>query len=243
MNRRNQNNNKQRNGFNSNTGILATAKKSHIKKGRRQVVQTTQLPQIVYKNLLSSFKRNTIKIVQNISTVTSSNVLVFTNTGTGFNNISQILSASAPFTDQLGYYSLFRITGVKLDVNRLQSENISSVFANGLFPPVFLAFLPMYTSTTPSTNLPESSIAFEVDPLISTRQRVAYTFPPHLTIPLSTSNVAHMYGMWNALGNNYTTMPGEIAVVTPASTGSALSIAYLYQITISIDVEFACDYV
>lgn len=156
-----------------------------------------------------------------------------------------MLSASTSFTDNLAIYQLFKITGLKLDIQRNISETAySTVFTTSTIPSVFIAFLPAATSTNSSVNLLQSSSAFEIDPQVTNRQRVSFQYSPLFAYNSGTSAVGStfLYGMYNILSTNYTNMPGEIAMISNNSTLAASISATLFTVTIYIDCEFAQDY-
>jgi hypothetical protein len=240
MKRRNNNNSNNRNNQQGITNIVHKKRRT-----RRNVVLTSQLPSIVMKNILSSRKFQTLKIPATIGTVTGGTSIQFGSSGNSYFNIASMLAASNGFVDNLAIYQLFRITGLKLDVQRNISESAySTVFTSSVLPSIFFGFLPAATSTNASVNLLQSSNSFEVDPQVTIRQRVSFTYAPIFSYNTGSNAVGStfMYGMWNILSNNYTNMPGELAVSSNNTTIAASIAASLYTVTIYIDCEFSQDY-
>lgn len=201
------------------------------------------MPKIITKNILSSKKYLTCKYPFTINSVNAA-ATVATSLSVGpYITIAQALAQIPTFTSQIARYGLWRITGVKLDVQRIITETeISLVYTNGVMPTIFCMFSPGTTGTSSGISSQNLSNSVEVDGLLTERQRMNFLFPPLFAYSSSgtSSGSQHMYGMWNVLNTNYTNIPGEIVVQTNNST-LASSANPLYTATIYIDVEFAQD--
>jgi hypothetical protein len=235
MNRQRLNRNVNRN----NNGLISTVHKRKQNR-RRQVLTTNVLPPIVRKNLMSAKHSETIKVSTFIQSFLGSPQYIFTSPGTNYWNFSSILGSSTNFTNQVNVYASFRITGFKAEIQRVQ-DNAIGVYSSNQYYSAWLGCTPQFTSTSPATNLQQSSIAVEFDALVSTRQRCAFDFEPMFVNPLS-GNTAHFFGGWNALGSNYTNMPGCFIIQSSNPSLNALTTTQLFQCTLFIDCEFASDY-
>lgn len=229
---------------NGGSGLTNTVRKRK-RINRRPIITTSLLPPIVQKNLMSQVKRLTLKVPDVINSVSGSTGVTFGLSANDFLNLSSILTVSSPFNDQVNRYTFWRITSVKLEVQRTLAESqISTVYANGEMPSLFLQFMPYFTSTTiTGSALIQSSTSFEVDPYITERQRVNYSYSPTLCWNNVGTSLAssYMYGMWNALSTSFGNMPGQIAI-NSANITNALITKQLYIVTIYIDCEFAGDF-
>jgi len=200
------------------------------------------------KSIMSSKKTQTIKLTTSVTGVTSGNGFQFAASSAPYWNISTILNASASFSDMLADYTLFRITGVKADINRIISDsNIPSIYPTGVLPPFFLLFQPNFTSVGGLTPLNQSSAAFQVDPTITEKQRVAFNFEPIFSQNSSSTylqNANHFYGMWNAVTgtSSISNMPGQLSMIPVDNVSTATTNTPLYSLTVYVDVEFAGDF-
>jgi hypothetical protein len=196
---------------------------------------------------MSAPKFNAIKYQTSIQSFAGSPQLLFTATVTNYINIATILSGSTVFVDNFNTYTFFKIVGVKIEIQRSIPEAgtaIVGVFASGVLPPLFALFAPSYTSTGALSPLPQCSAAIEFDPFVSERQKGSWNYPPILAYNNATTSIGsiHHYGMWNTLTSNYTNMPGSIQISPPTGGANALTSTNLFMVTITVDVEFACDY-
>jgi hypothetical protein len=242
------NRNRNRNNYGERNGILNTVRKNKRQNNNKQVVLTSQLPMIVRKNVKSAVVKSTIKVQTVIQSFTGSPQYIFQQPLSNNWNIGTILQASDTFGDFLTNYGLFRITGIKMDVQRTVSDaQLILVYPTllGSFPPAFVLFAPNQTSTGASIqNVRESSVTCEIDPFVSTRQRVSFNFPPMFCYNNSSTAIGstHAYGMWNSLTSSYINMPGELLVASTNTSVNAVSTTPIYAVTAYIDCEFAYDY-
>ncbi len=230
---------------NNRDGILNIVHKT--RRNKRQIMITSQLPQMVMKNLLSAKSFNSIKSTTSIGTAIGSPQWLFTSTGTNYWNIAQILASSTVFVDSLAKYTLFRITGVKVEIQRTLPEAgtaISGIFASATVPPIFALFSPTYTTTGSLPPLPQCSTSIQYDPFVMDRQRGSFNFPPIFAYNNNSTSAGsqHMYGQWNTLGALYTNMPGSVQISPPVGGSNALTATIYWTCTVTVDCEFACDY-
>jgi hypothetical protein len=218
---------------------------SKFKRSNR-IITTISLPMIVRKNLLSAHKMQTLKLSNNnISSISGSSSLQFAGTGLPTIPIASALAACPLFVSALSSYQYFRINGIKLEVQRcLADSDITAVFpSSGALPTVFLNFSLYSTNSLPTTGaVIQSSTSLEVDPFVSTRQRVSFNFPPILAYNTTTNAAGSVfiYNAWNVLTSNYTNMPGAI-LLNNSNVGVATMASPLYTTTLFMDVEFAGD--
>jgi hypothetical protein len=235
-------NNKKSHKTNNQQGINNLVHKRQ-KGTKRNIVTTSVLPMIVHKNIMSAYKQLTIKVESYIQSVVGSPSLTFALSGLSTASIPGILAASTPFADSVTDYQFFKITGVKMDVQRTLLEQVALTYASNTIPTIFTAFVPSLSATAVTAgSLTQSSYAFEVDPNVTTRQRVSFNFPPFFAYSNITNAAGstHLYGMWNIFNSDYSNMPGEFAV-SNTSSGNALILSNLYLCTFYIDVAFASD--
>jgi hypothetical protein len=198
---------------------------------------------MITKNIMSSTRQLAIKVDAQIQSVVGSASLIWSLSGTASISIASILAASIPFADIVTDYNFFKITGVKMDVQRVLLEQVALTYASNTIPTIFLGFIPSLTNTSPVAGaLAQSSYAFQVDPLVTTRQRVSFRFPPFFAYN-NTTNAAgstHLYGMFNSFNGDYANMPGEMGL-SNTSSGNALIVSNLYNVTFYVDCTFASD--
>jgi hypothetical protein len=229
--------------LNNKEGITNTVHKSK-KRQKRNLMLTNNFPLRLMKNIHSARKFQAIKYPDSIQSINASPGFNFTSTTATFLNISTIFGLSS-FQDNLSLYNLFRVVGVKVDVQRVITElEIDSVYTAGTLSPVFVIFTPNFTSTTTSGNIIQSSVAYEVDPFVTTRQLCGFNFSPILAINTTTNTAGNvfMYGMWNSLSGNYVNMPGQLGIFPSITANTATGVHILYQITVTVDCEFSMDY-
>jgi len=232
--------NRPRNIKRNNNGLLSIVRKRGQMRKKRNVITTSVLPPLIRKSIMSAKHTETIKVSTFIQSFLGSPQYIFTSSGANYYNFATILGSSSNFTNQLNVYASFRITGFKAEIQRVQ-DNAIGVYSSNQYYSAWLGCTPQYTSTSPATNLQQSSIAVEFDALVATRQRCAFDFEPLFVNPLSGST-AHLFGGWNALGSNYTTMPGCFIIQSSNPSLNALTTTQLFQCTLYIDCEFASDY-
>jgi hypothetical protein len=237
--------NKRRNKNSSNrAGITNVVNKAGKRGVRNRMLKTTNFPLRVMKNIHSSRKFQSIKYPDQIQSINASPNFNFTSTTTPYLNLSTIFGIGS-FQANITIYNLFRIVGVKVDVQRIiNDQEIDTVYTAGTLSPVFIIFTPNFTSTTPSGNELQSSVAFEVDPFVETKQLCSFRFSPILSYNnnVNTTGNVHLFGMWNSLNSNYVNMPGQIGIFPSVTANTASGVHLLYQISVSIDCEFSMDY-
>jgi len=228
---------------NNKEGITNVVKRSGQRTGRR-FTKTTVMPMRLFKNIQSSRKFQAIKYPDTIQSINASPNLNFTSTTAPYLNLSTIFGVGS-FQANMTIYNLFRIVDVKVDVNRVITEfEVDSVYTAGTLSPVYVIFAPNFTSTTPSGNELQSSVAFEVDPFVTVRQTCVFEYSPILAYNNSSSSSGniHLFGMWNVLSSNYTNMPGQLGIFEAITASTATGVHLLYQITVTVDCEFSFDY-
>jgi len=224
-------------------GITNLVKKSKTRQ-KRKIVNTNNYPLRLMKNLHSSRKFQAIKYIDTIQSINASPGFNFTSTTQTYLNVSTIFGITS-FQDNLSLYNLFRVVGVKVDVQRVISDQeIDTVYTAGTLSPVFVLFTPNFTSTTTSGNELQCSVAYEVDPFVMTKQLCGFNYSPILSINTTTNTAGniHLYGLWNTLSGNYVNMPGQIGIFPGITANTASSVHILYIITVTIDCEFSMDY-
>jgi len=232
---------------NNNQGIVSIVRRQGGRK-RQAATKVSVYPEIIMKNIMSAKSFTAVKVQTTVSTSAGSTLAIFGSTGAGFWNIGNILNTSLPFQDSAAKYTLFRITGIKIDVQRIIPQSgtqISGVFLNGTIPPLFSLFAPTYTSTNPLTALPQCSAAVEFDPFVESRQRASFSIEPIFAYSNSSTQIGnnHLYGMWNILSaTNFINMPGSMQILFPAYIAAALTTSVLYTYSVTVNCEFACDY-
>lgn len=238
------NNRRKRKNLNGNKGGITSTVKKAKARNRNNVIRTNNFPLRVLKNIHSSRKFQSIKYPDQIQSINASPNFNFTTTTTPYLNISTIFGIGS-FQANITIYNLFRIVGVKVDIQRvINDQEVDTVYTAGTLSPVFVLFTPNFTSTTPSGNELQSSVAFEADPFVETKQLCAFIYSPILAYNnnVNTTGNVHLYGMWNSLNSNYVNMPGQIGIFPSVTANTATGVHILYQITVSIDCEFSMDY-
>jgi hypothetical protein len=214
------------------------------KRRNNNVIRTSNFPLRVMKNILSAKKFQAIVYPDQIQSVNASSGFNFTSTTAPYLNLATIFGIGA-FQNNISIYNLFRIVGVKVDITRvINSGEIDTVYTAGTLSPVFVIFTPNFTSTTPSGNELQSSVAYKANPFIQTEQQVSFTFPPLLAYNngVNTTGNVHLFGMWNTLNSNYVNMPGQIGIFPGVTANTASGVHILYQINVTVDCEFGFDY-
>jgi len=235
---------KNRNNNNNNKGGINNVVRKAKRKNVNNVIRTNNFPMRVIKNIHSARKFQSIKYPDQIQSINASPNFNFTSTTTPYLNISTIFGIGS-FQANITIYNLFRIVGVKVDIQRVITEfEVDTAYTAGTLSPVFVLFTPNFTSTTPSGNELQSSVAYEADPFVMTKQLCSFIYNPILAYnnSVNTTGNVHLYGMWNTLNSNYVNMPGQIGIFPSVTANTATGVHLLYQITVTVDCEFSMDY-